>query len=217
MKRTVIYLLFFAVVVAGCQKEEEPAYQETGIVVDYAGAGNCKFVIELDNGNRIQPRNYPNDFNFAHGQRVLVEYKKLENVISSCDRGAPCDVLYVEELSCAPWVDLYFNNYDSLARDPITIHEAFVDGDCLQLKISYGGGCKEHTVDLAYMHQWNPGSNDIPTFEIRHDANGDLCEALITKEFRFDLTSLILDGKKEFVLKARLNGGETYDKIFELN
>ena len=216
MKRTILFLSLVAVVLIGCQKEEEPSFQETGVVVDYAGAGNCSFVIELDNGKRIQPLHFPDEFNFVHGQRVLVEYRELENTIPSCDRGTPCDVLFAEELSCAPWVDLYFSNYDSLARDPIFLHEAFVDGDCLQLKISYSGGCKEHTVDLAYMHQWNPGSNDIPTFEIRHDSKGDLCEGLITREYRFDLTPLIIDGETEFVLTAKLNGGDTYSKIFEL-
>ncbi len=217
MKRAIIFFLLVAVAFAGCQKEEEPSYQETGVVVDYAGAGNCSFVIELDNGQRIQPLHFPDEFNFVHGQRVLVEYREIENVIPSCDRGTPCDISFVEELSCAPWVDLDFSNYDSLAHDPIFLHEAFVDDNCLQLKISYSGGCKEQTVDLAYMHQWNPGSNDIPTFEIRHDSKGDLCKALITREYRFDLTPLIDDGETEFVLTAKLNGGETYSKIFELN
>jgi len=218
MKRSVVFLSLIAAVIIGCQQNNEvTTIQETGVVIDYAGAGNCSFVIELDNGNRIQPLYSPDDFNFAHGQRVLVEYSELENVIPTCDLGTPSDVTYIEELSCAPWVDLYFENYDSLARDPIFLHEAFVDGDCLQLKISYSGGCKEHNVDLAYMHQWNPGGNDIPTFEIRHDANGDVCEALVTKDFRFDLTPLIIEGEKEFVLKARLNSGEVYNEIFEIN
>lgn len=216
MKRTILFLLVVAVVFTACQQKEETTLQETGVVIDYAGAGNCSFVIELDNGNRIQPLHSPSDFEFAHGQRVLVEYLGLENVIPSCDRGAPCDIVYVEELSCAPYVDLYFHNYDSLARDPVFIHEAYVDGYCLHIKISYSGGCKEHTLDLARMNQWYAGSREIPAFEIRHNANGDLCEALITKEYRFDLTPLILDSETEFVLAARLSSNEVYNEIFEI-
>jgi hypothetical protein len=44
-----------------------------------------------------------------------------------------------------------------------------------------------------------------------------MCEAYFTKELRFDLTPLKLEGKKEFVLTAKLTNGEVYNKIFELN
>ncbi len=218
MKQIFLLLILFAAIITGCQQENDPVtFQETGIVVDYAGAGNCRFVIELDNGGRIQPMYYPEGFNFAQGQRVLVEYVELQDVISTCDRGAASEIKYIEELSCAPYVDLYFENYDSLARDPIYLHEAFVDGDCLYLKISYSGGCADHIIDLARMNPWYAGSTNIPTFEIRHDANGDLCEAYFTKEFSFDLTPLKLEGKKEFVLTAKLANGEVYNRLFEYN
>jgi len=217
MKRTFILIVLSIFILSACQKEEALTFQETGTVVDYAGAGNCGIVIDLDNGNKIQPLYYPEGFVFSNGQRVLVEYTELPNVVSSCDRGAASDIKYVEELSCAPYVDLYFDNYDSLARDPVFIHDAFVDGNCLQIKLSYSGGCQEHTIDLARMHPWTASSTTIPTFEIRHNANGDLCEALFTKELRFDFTPLILEGKKEFVLTAKLTNGEMYNKIFELN
>jgi hypothetical protein len=218
MKQLLITLMLAALVFAGCQKDhDEIILMETGTVVDYAGAGSCGIVIELDNGNRIQPLYFPDGFTFTQGQRVLVEYKELSNVIPTCDRGAASDITYIEELNCAPYVDLYFNNYDSLARDPVYIHEAFVDGDCLQIKLSYSGGCQEHTIDLARMHPWVTGSSNIPTFEIRHNANGDMCEALFTKELRYDLTPLKQEGKKEFVLTAKLADGEVYSEIFDLN
>lgn len=218
MKRIIILFFLFSIVFSGCQKDdEEVILQETGIVVDYAGAGNCGYVIELDNGNRIQPLYYPEGFTFSNGQRVLVDYVELNNIISSCKRGIASEIKYIEELNCAPFVDLYFSNYDSLARDPVFIHEAFVDGHCLQIKLSYSGGCEEHTIDLAYMHPWVASSTNIPTFEIRHNANGDLCEAFFTKEFRYDLSPLILDGKTKFVLTAKLTNGEVYNEIFDLN
>lgn len=217
MKRFVTVLSLFLLVFASCQEDEKILFQETGIVVDYAGAGDCGFVIELDNGNRIQPLYYPTNYTFMNGQRVMVEYHELENIISSCDRGVACDVKYIEELACAPYVDLYFENYDSLARDPVYLKEAYVDGNCLYFQVSYSGGCQEHTIDLAYMHPWTASSSNIPTFEIRHNANGDLCEAYFTKEFRYDLTPLIEAGKKEFVLTAKLVNNEVYNKIFDLD
>ncbi len=218
MKQIIIILLFFSILFVGCQQDEEITFQETGVVVDYAGDENCGFVIELDNGNLIQPLYYPEEFTFAHGQYIFVEYVELINVIPGCDIGTACEIKYAEELSCASYVDLYFNNYDSLARDPVYIHEAFVDGNCLQIKLSYSGGCQEHTIDLARMHPWC-GTPPLPppTFEIRHNANGDLCEAYFTKEFRFDLTTLKEEGETEFVLTAKLSNGESYNRIFKLN
>ena len=216
MKQTLLFTFFLAAIFTGCMQDKDlETIQETGVVIDYAGSGNCRFVIELDNGNRIQPVSYPVGFEFAQGQRVLVEYTELPDVISTCDRGASSEIKYIEELSCAPYIDLYFENYDSLARDPVYLHEAFVDGDCLHLKLSYSGGCREHTIDLARMNPWHAGSSDIPTFEIRHDANGDLCEAYFTKELAFDLTPLKLEGKTEFVLTSKLADGSVYNKLFE--
>ncbi|WP_346863004.1 NigD-like N-terminal domain-containing protein [uncultured Draconibacterium sp.] len=218
MKRLFIILSLFFVVLSACQDDTEPILQqEAGTVIDYAGAGDCGFVIELDNGNRIQPLYYPEDFTFTNGQRVLVEYAELDNIINSCKRGVACKITYAEELSCTPYVDLYFENYDSLARDPIYLHEAYVDGNCLYFRISYSGGCQEHTIDLARMHPWTASSSTVPTFEIRHNSNDDLCEAYFTKEFRYDLTPLLLEGKKEFVLTAKLVNDEIYNEIFDLN
>jgi len=218
MKRIILLFAVFTITLTACQNDdEEIKFEEIGMVVDYAGAGNCGFIVELENGNRIQPLYYPEGFTFTQGQRVRIEYVELTNVIPSCDRGTPAEIVFIEELSCAPYVDLYFSNYDSLARDPIYLHEAFIDGDCLQIKFSYSGGCREHTIDLARMHPWIASSSTVPTFEIRHNANGDMCEAYFTKELRFDLTSLKLEGKKEFVLTAKLTDGKIFNKIFELN
>lgn len=217
MKKRFSLFIFISIIFVGCQQDEEILFHETGMVVDYAGAGNCGIVIELDNGNKIQPLYYPDGFSFTNGQRVLVEYTELLNVVSGCDRGIASEIKNVEELSCAPFVDLYFNNYDSLARDPVYIREAFVDGNCLQIKLSYSGGCEEHTIELARMHPWTASSSTIPTFEIRHNANGDLCEAFFTQEFRFDLTPLREEGIKEFVLTAKLTNGEDYNEIFDFD
>ena len=218
MKQLTIILILSSVLFVGCQKEEdEITFRETGVVIDYVGTGDCTFIIKLDNGVQIQPLYYPTGFTFSNGQRVFVEYVELNNVIAGCDRGTATEIKYAEELSCAHFVDLYFENYDSLASDPIIIHEAFVDGECLNIKLSYSGGCKEHQIDLARIHPLEASSSTVPTFEIRHNANNDLCEAYFTQELRFNLTPLILEGKTEFVLSAKLTNGDVYNKIFDFD
>jgi hypothetical protein len=217
MKRIIILFSILVFALVSCQEDNNQVLTDSGTVVDYAGAGDCGIVIELDGGSKIQPIYYPEGFVFSQGQRVLVEYVEMSEVKNGCDRGIPCEINYVEELACAPYVDLYFANYDSLARDPVHLHDAFMDGTCLYLKISYSGGCQEHTIDLARMHPWTASSSTIPTFEIRHDASDDMCEAWITHELRYDLSSLIEEGKNEFVLTAKLLNDKVYNKIFEIN
>lgn len=105
--------------------------------------------------------------------------------------------------NCSDYVELNYSNYSSLSTDPITIIEAKVDGDCLVLTLQYGGGCKEHQVDLALI-QPECGTPPLPppTFEIRHNANGDACKALVTKDYSFDISGIREEGKNkiDFIL-----------------
>lgn len=212
-------MLSLCLFIVSCHDEtmDDTKVSATGTVLGYAGSNDCRIVIVLDNGMKIKPLYYPDSFVFAEGQQVLVEYTELRNVNIGCKEGVPCEISYIEELSCAPYIDLHFENYDSLARDPVYIHEAYVDGVCLYFKLSYSGGCEEHTIDLARMQPWAPENETIASFEIRHNANNDICEAWFTREFRYDLSLLKEEGIKQFVLTAKLANDEVYSKIFDLN
>jgi len=208
---TIAFLLF-----TGCHNQDSFIQESEGIVFDYAGEENCRFVLELDNGVAIQPLYYPENFIFLDGQRIFVRYKELSDNIPVCDQGVPADILYIEELGCAPWIDLFPHNYDSLSWDPVYINEAVVDDNHLEINLSYGGGCRRHTIDLARIHSLNPDSGEIPLFEIRHNANGDMCEAYITKDVCFDLTKLKIQGIDEFTLFANQGGEENYLMTFKI-
>jgi hypothetical protein len=114
--------------------------------------------------------------------------------------------------NCFDYVELNYSNYSSLSTDPITIIEAKVDGDCLKLTLQYGGGCKEHQVDLALI-QPDCGTPPLPppTFEIRHNANGDACKALVTKDYSFDISGIREEGKNkiDFIISQPNSSGET--------
>lgn len=64
--------------------------------------------------------------------------------------------------------------------------EAVLEGDCLELTYSYGGGCKE--VDSYLLHKSDESSSVAQLkLDVRDD---DDCEALITETHKYDLTSL---------------------------
>jgi hypothetical protein len=87
-------------------------------------------------------------------------------------------------------------NYDSLKADAINLLDAKLEDDCLQLTLQYSGGCKAHQVDLALILPEKITLPHLsPTFEIRHNSNNDVCKALITKDYRFDISGIKEEGK----------------------
>jgi len=88
------------------------------------------------------------------------------------------------------------------------------------LNLQYGGGCKEHQVDLALiMPECGTPPLPPPTFEIRHNANNDGCKALITKDYSFDISGIQEKGKSqtEFILNTRNSSGIEHTKTYTYN
>ncbi len=216
MKPFILFILSL-ILFTGCQQNEEPEIQqETGVVVNYAGAEHCSIVIELDNGQKIQPLNYPEGFVFIQGQRLLLNYTVLPNIISTCGKGTVCEILSIEELECgSPVTEIVPEDYSSFPNDPLTIHDISIDGECLYLRVSYSGGCQNHSFNLVRADEEH-SDEDTPVLELRHDANGDLCEAALSMELRFNLSTLKDEGYKQFIFKALLENEETYSEMFAI-
>lgn len=74
--------------------------------------------------------------------------------------------------------------------------EGGVDGDTLQLRVRYGGGCRTHRFWLLAVDDWIPlpDFGPIPTvgvsLRLSHDAAGDPCDALVAEGLRFGLEPL---------------------------
>jgi hypothetical protein len=77
--------------------------------------------------------------------------------------------------------------------DSFKINNAKRINDILEISISYGGGCKQHTFEVL----WDGVVyTDPPCFMnllIIHNANDDNCEALITETISIDLKKFIGD------------------------
>lgn len=126
-------------------------------------------------------------------------------------------VALIQQDDCSSYKEISFLNYDSLKSDPITLLSATIEGDCLKLTLQYGGGCEEHQVDLALiLPVCGTPPLPPPTFEIRHDAKGDACKALITEEYSFDLSGIREDGKSEteFILISKDSSGTPSGKTY---
>ncbi len=87
--------------------------------------------------------------------------------------------------NCEPYVTTA-----SAWTDVCTVSSGQIQDDCLALVVSYGGGCASHDFALY----WDGTSLlSVPgrvQLSLLHNANGDLCEAILTDSLHFDLTGI---------------------------
>lgn len=91
----------------------------------------------------------------------------------------------------APTVELAENFEATMWKlDPYTIDSAMVVGDTLRLVVRHGGGCRTHRFSLAASRAFRESSPVQVSAVLTHDADGDNCRALLTRDLRYDLTPL---------------------------
>ena len=96
-------------------------------------------------------------------------------------------------------------------NDGFLFDEVIIENDCIKLTIQYGGGCGDveaNLIDSEAISKCNPRQRDIRlAFK-----DNDSCEALITKEYIFDLSPIRIDNVNKILLN--LTG---WDKQLEYN
>jgi hypothetical protein len=75
-------------------------------------------------------------------------------------------------------------------NDPVAAMEGMPEGDCIQLKLSYSGGCKEHDFDLYWDGSWEKTKPPVAHLHLSHNANGDACEAIKSAKLGYNLKPL---------------------------
>ncbi|HSH74250.1 MAG TPA: hypothetical protein VLA09_00985 [Longimicrobiales bacterium] len=79
---------------------------------------------------------------------------------------------------------------DDWPRDPYALGEITVDGLALKAEVSYGGGCRQHRMDLVAWGGWLESFPVQIEALVTHDDGDDPCRAFITEERSFDLAPL---------------------------
>ena len=84
--------------------------------------------------------------------------------------------------------------------DPLNIKSAKMNGDVLELIVSYSGGCEEHDFELAsngfYMKSLPPKL----ALKVIHNSNQDACRSLVEKTLNFDIKDLRYPGDGPLIL-----------------
>lgn len=86
-----------------------------------------------------------------------------------------------------------------LKKDMLNVTEVSMDKDLLNITVGYSGGCRDHLIELFALKEIEKSNPAKVTLYISHFANGDMCEAYVTRKMQFDLTQL-----KQF-LKSNYN------------
>ena len=75
----------------------------------------------------------------------------------------------------------------TLGNDEYVLNSATITGDTLTVSVSYSGGCRTHVFTLVIAASFVESSPVRLPAVLRHDANGDTCEAFPTESYAFDL------------------------------
>lgn len=79
------------------------------------------------------------------------------------------------------------NRYANDESDDFQFHRVELNGDCLEIEVSYGGGCGEVDFDLVFSRAVGFSLPPYTTARLILD-DDDNCEALLRETFQFDLT-----------------------------
>lgn len=77
-----------------------------------------------------------------------------------------------------------------IRRDMLNVTEVSLENDILNFSIGYSGGCREHLIELFASKEIAKSNPAQVTINLSHFANGDLCEAYVTRKVQFDLVPL---------------------------
>lgn len=91
------------------------------------------------------------------------------------------------------------NQYNNLMTDDFNLVEIKFEDTCLKISIRYGGGCKDvdlKLIDSNSVFESNPIQRNLKIIL----TDNDDCEALITKDFYFNINKLKVEGQNEVLL-----------------
>jgi hypothetical protein len=79
---------------------------------------------------------------------------------------------------------------ETTRRDPAEIVDSRITRDTLHLTVRFGGGCRQHEFSLFRFGGFRESFPVQTDIRLMHDANGDMCRALLTRSLAFGLSPL---------------------------
>ncbi len=127
------------------------------------------------------------------------------------------EALLVLKSSASEYYDA-ISNPSAETSDPFELGEITVNGDEVNVTVSYAGGCAPHTFEIIWNEAISLSNPPHISLVIIHEANGDNCEAYITEVLSFKIDSLMGESSAGGVAIDGYNGNDISDSsVYEGN
>ncbi|MFK7755612.1 MAG: hypothetical protein AB8B53_01630 [Flavobacteriales bacterium] len=107
-----------------------------------------------------------------------------------------------KEQSTVPSVEVD-QTYVHNTTDSFTLLESNLSGDVIELLVQYGGGCEEHGWRLVTNGAYAKSMPPQITLSLEHNANGDMCRALLRDTLEFNLKEIRYPGSFNLMVKIQ--------------
>ncbi len=91
--------------------------------------------------------------------------------------------------------------YRAKQAESFKLLESNINGDNLILLVQYGGGCETHQWELKTTGAYAKSMPPQITLNLEHNANGDMCRALLTDTLEFNVEKIRYNGSFELDIK----------------
>jgi PKD repeat protein len=156
--------------------------QYTGTVKDYSGTDGCKFIIELDNGLKLEPVIVLDSFVFRDNQRVILDYEVIR-CATTCMVGMTSRITCIKEIP-APVCKAYFTYERDLSVNCICYVFRFSDnsiGNAVKWHWDFGDGTTSDLQNPLKTFWPKPGSlsyNVCLTITTSDSCTSSYCETV---------------------------------------
>ncbi len=94
--RRIVIIFLLAITALHCKKEQ--LEERSGLLKDYTGTlDGCGFLIELDNGSKLEPVSNQSGVTFENNRRVMVKYR-VKQTYSICQAGEGVEIVSLRYL-----------------------------------------------------------------------------------------------------------------------
>ncbi len=150
-------------------------------------SSDCGLILENESGQFFEVILSDPEIEFWGGEEIAIFYESLP-ILGSCSGYPSINITgFCDYNECIPILHeaSYLSPYWA---DPVQINSVELIGTCLNINLTYSGGCSAHLFRLSRFWTWC-GTPPTPSdLTLDHADFDDACDALITRTISFDLS-----------------------------
>ena len=222
MNRTVWRFVFVIAVltVVSCNKKDEHSLGEFHIdIATVIPVGERGYLLMLDNGKQLWPAATDVFYLPTENRRVFVNYTTLSDEQGGYDHYVKVNDIW--DILTKKIIEQTPQNVDSIGDDPVTINDAWVGNDYLNIDFMFNyGGVRPHAINLVIDSLHPDVTPDTLELEFRHNAYGSLSPRLYEGFVCFDLKPLQRTDTDSVQLTIKVkegNGAKIFNVVYRYN